>query len=153
MRTRVLIVVLAAVALGGCGGEASLSASSAEELKAQVAAVRTAASDGDRAAALEALDGMADQVRDLEAGGSLAKADAACRTAATWALSSSAELALREASPPQPPSATAASTTISTRVRIGPDHGSVRVLPLTVGRALREGCSSVVHRCPGRGGV
>ena len=76
MGTRVLIVVLAAVALGGCGGGETLSASSAQELKAQVAAVRKAASDQDRAAALKALDGLADQVRDLEAGGSLAKADA-----------------------------------------------------------------------------
>lgn len=68
--------MLAAVTVGGCGGEPTLSASAADELHAQVAAVRTAAQDGDRAAALEALDGLADQVRDLEAGDSLAEADA-----------------------------------------------------------------------------
>ena len=76
MCNRALIVALAAVALGGCGGEPTLSASSADELHAQVAAVREAAQDGDPAAALEALDGLAEQVRDLEAGGSLVEADA-----------------------------------------------------------------------------
>ena len=76
MPTRILIVVLAAVALGGCGDDATLSASSARELKAQVATVRKAASEGDRDAALKALNGMAAQVEDLQAGGSLAKADA-----------------------------------------------------------------------------
>ena len=76
MRIRALIVVLAAVAVGGCGGDPTLSSSSAKELKAQVDAVREAASKGDRAAALEALDGMAGQVEDLESGGSLANADA-----------------------------------------------------------------------------
>jgi hypothetical protein len=76
MRSRGWIVVLAAVVIGGCGGEPTLSASSADELHAQVAAVREAARNGDRAAALEALDGLADRVRDLEAGGSLAEADA-----------------------------------------------------------------------------
>jgi hypothetical protein len=78
MRIGVLIVALAAVALGGCGGEEpTLSKSSADELHAQVAAVRNAAADRARAGALEALDGLAGQVRDLQAGGSLAKADAA----------------------------------------------------------------------------
>ena len=77
LRGRVLIVVAAVALLGGCGGEEpALSKSSADELHAQVAAVRSAAADGDRAAALEALDGLAGQVRDLEAGGSLAAADA-----------------------------------------------------------------------------
>lgn len=79
MRNRALIVVLAAVVLGGCGDgeEPALSRSSADELHAQVEAVRKAADDGDRAKALAALDELADQVRDLEAGGSLAEADAA----------------------------------------------------------------------------
>jgi hypothetical protein len=78
MRTRALIVVLAAVVLGGCGGgdEPSLSQSSADALHARVEAVRKAADDGDRAKALAALQGLSEQVRDLEAGGSLAKADA-----------------------------------------------------------------------------
>jgi hypothetical protein len=75
MWSRRLIVVLV-VAVVGCGGEPTLSADSADELHAQVAAVRDAAQEGDRDAALEALDGLADQVRDLEAGGSLAEADA-----------------------------------------------------------------------------
>ena len=77
MRTRALIAVLVAVVLGGCGAEEpTLSSGSAGELHAQVAAVREAAGKGDRDAALEALDGLAAQVRDLEAGGSLAEADA-----------------------------------------------------------------------------
>jgi hypothetical protein len=74
---KVLIVVAAVALVGGCGGEEpTLSKSSADELHAQVAAARAAAGDGDRAAALEALDGLSAQVRDLEAGGSLAEADA-----------------------------------------------------------------------------
>jgi cell division septation protein DedD len=71
------MVLLAVLVAGGCGGQPRLDASSAGELHAQVAAVRAAAQDGDRAGALEALDGLADQVRDLEAGGSLSAADAA----------------------------------------------------------------------------
>jgi hypothetical protein len=75
---KVLIVVAAVALVGGCGGEEpALSKRSADELHAQVAAARSAAADGDRAAALEALDGLSGQVRDLEAGGSLAEADAA----------------------------------------------------------------------------
>ena len=78
MRSRAWIVLLAAVALGGCGGEEpTLSARSAEELHAHVATVREAAAEGDRAVALKALDGLAGQVRDLEAEESLAEADAA----------------------------------------------------------------------------
>ena len=68
--------MLAAVALGGCGGEPTLSAGSADDLHGQVAAVRKAAAEGDRTGALEALDGLEADVRDLEAGGSLAEADA-----------------------------------------------------------------------------
>ena len=67
MRARVWIVLLVALVLGGCGDEEPvLSARSAEELHAQVAAVRDAAAEGDRAAALKGLDGLAAQVRDLE---------------------------------------------------------------------------------------
>jgi len=77
MRNRVLIVALAAVVLGGCGKDQPvLSTGSADELHAQVAAVRAAAADGDRAKALKALDGLAEKVRGLEDGGSLAAADA-----------------------------------------------------------------------------
>jgi hypothetical protein len=77
MRARLWIVLLAAVALGGCGGEEpTLSASSAEQLHAQVAEVRDAAAEGDRAAALKGLDGLAARVRDLEAEESLAASDA-----------------------------------------------------------------------------
>ena len=77
MRNRVLIVALAAVVLGGCGsGEPVLGKGSADELHAQVAAVRAAAADGDQAKALQALDGLADEVRKLQDGGSLAAADA-----------------------------------------------------------------------------
>ena len=77
MRNRALIAALVAVALGGCGGdEPALSPGAADELHAQVSAVREAAGAGDRDAALEALDGLAARVRELESGGSLAEADA-----------------------------------------------------------------------------
>ena len=76
MPRRPWIVVLAAVALGGCGGEPTLSAGSADDLHGQVAAAREAASKGDRTGALEALDGLEADVRDLQNGGSLTKADA-----------------------------------------------------------------------------
>ena len=118
MPTRVLIAVLAAVALGGCGDGETLSASSAQELKAQVAAVRKAASDQDRAAALEALDGLADQVRDLEAGGSLAKADAAAlnRGIARAKRRARAEIAEPEPAATAEPTATATATATATPV-------------------------------------
>ena len=77
MRARVWIVLLVALALGGCGDEEPvLSARSAEELHAQVAAVRDAAAEGDRAAALKGLDGLAARIRDLEGEEALAAADA-----------------------------------------------------------------------------
>ena len=68
--------MLAAVALGGCGGEPTLSAGGADDLHGQVATVREAASKGDRTGALEALDGLEADVRDLQNGGSLTKAAA-----------------------------------------------------------------------------
>lgn len=78
MWTRALIVALAALALGGCGSDApTLGKRSAEELHAQVAAVREAAGEGDRAAALKALEELSGTVRSLEDKGSLAEADAA----------------------------------------------------------------------------
>src|SRR5215218_5505283 len=72
------IGVLAAGALaGGCGSEpVTLGAGSADDLHAQVRAVREAAGEGDRAGALQALDSLEADVDDLEAGGSLAEADA-----------------------------------------------------------------------------
>ena len=77
MRNRAMIAALVAVALGGCGGEEpTLTSGAADELHAQVSAVREAAGKGDRDAALEALDGLAARVRELESGGSLAEADA-----------------------------------------------------------------------------
>ena len=116
MRNRVLIVVLAAVALGGCGGDATLSAGSAQKLEAQVAAVRQAASEGDRAGALEALDGMADQVRDLQAGGSLATADAEAlrRGIARAKRRARAEIAEPEPAATAEPTATATATATAT---------------------------------------
>jgi hypothetical protein len=76
MPSRPWIVVLAVAALAGCGGDPTLTASRADELHARVAAAREAAGKGDRDGALEALDGLEADVRDLEAGGSLAEADA-----------------------------------------------------------------------------
>ena len=78
MPGRTWIALLAAVALAGCGGEEPpLSKRSAEALHAQVAQVREAAAEGDRAAALKALDGLADRVRELQDEVALAAADAA----------------------------------------------------------------------------
>jgi len=77
MRSRPWIVVLAAgVLVGGCGADPTLSAGSAEDLHGQVAAVRAAVDDGDRDAALERLDRLEADARDLEDDGSLAAADA-----------------------------------------------------------------------------
>ena len=77
MRSRPWIVVLAAgVLVGGCGADPTLSAGSAEDLHGQVAAVRAAVDDGDRDAALERLDRLEADARDLEDDGSLATADA-----------------------------------------------------------------------------
>ncbi len=76
MRARVWIVALAAAAVGGCGGEPSLSSGAADELHAQVAEVRAAAGKGDRDGALEVLDGLQARVRELQDAGSLAEADA-----------------------------------------------------------------------------
>ena len=78
MLGRTWIALLVAAALGGCGGEEpALSERSAEALHAQVAEVRDAAAEGDRGAALKALDGLADRVRDLKDDEALAAADAA----------------------------------------------------------------------------
>ena len=78
MPGRTWIALLVAVALAGCGGEEpALSERSAEALHAQVANVREAAAEGDRAAALKALDVLADRVRDLQDEEALAAADAA----------------------------------------------------------------------------
>jgi hypothetical protein len=108
MRNRALIVALAAVVLGGCGSEQPvLSRGSADELRAQVAAVRSAAADGDRAKALDALDRLADQVRDLGADGSLAEADAA-------ALRSGIGRARRRVRAEVAPAATATATPVPT---------------------------------------
>jgi hypothetical protein len=78
MRSRpwILVLVAGALVVGGCGDDPTLPAKSAEDLHAQVAAVRTAVDEGDRAGALEALDGLQADVKDLEAGGSLPEADA-----------------------------------------------------------------------------
>ena len=66
MRSRPWIAGLAAVAIAGCGGDPTLSASRADELHAQVAAVRVAAGKGDRAGALKSLDGLEVAYRGLE---------------------------------------------------------------------------------------
>src|SRR5829696_566650 len=102
---KVLIAVAAVVLVGGCGGEGpTLSKSSADELHAQVEAVRTAAGDGDRAAALEALAGLSAHVRDLEAGGSLPEADAA---ALRRGIGRARRRVREEVAPPAAPTATA----------------------------------------------
>ena len=60
MRTRALIGVLVAVVLSGCGGdEPTLGSGAADELHAQVSAVRDAAGKGDRDAALARVRGSA----------------------------------------------------------------------------------------------
>ena len=121
MRGRALIVVAAVALLGGCGGEEpTLGKSSADELHAQVAAVRTAAGDGDRAAALEALDGLSEQVRDLEAGGSLAEADA---TALRRGIGRARRRVREELAPAPTATATATATAEVTPEATAPPEG------------------------------
>ena len=117
MPGRAWIVLLVAVALGGCGGEEpTLSARSAEQLHEQVAEVRDAAAEGDRAAALKALDGLAGQVRDLEGDESLAASDATAlrRGIARARRRVRAELAEPEPEPEPTATATATPTAVPT---------------------------------------
>ena len=110
MRSRPWIVVLAAVAIGGCGGEETLSASRAEELHARVAAAREAAGKGDRDGALKALDGLEADVRDLAAGGSLAEADADALRRGVGRARRRVRAELAEPTPAPEPEATATPT-------------------------------------------
>ena len=76
MRNRVLIVVLAAVALGGCGGDADAERELRRGAQAQVAAVREAARRATGPRRSRRWTGWPIRCADLEAGGSLAEADA-----------------------------------------------------------------------------
>ena len=70
-------MVLAAVALAGCGAEPQLSADAADDLRAGVEDVREAAGAGDRDGALRALEALEARVDRAEDGGRLAAAEAA----------------------------------------------------------------------------
>jgi len=116
MRTRALFGVLVAVVLSGCGGdEPTLGSGAADELHAQVAAVREAAGKGDRDTALEALDGLAARVRELESGGSLAEVDA---TALRRGVGRAKRRVRQEVAAPAP---TATATPAATAPPVAPD--------------------------------
>ena len=70
-------MVLAGVALAGCGAEPRLGASDADELRRGVAGVRTAAAAGDRDGALRALKALRARVERAADGGALGEEDAA----------------------------------------------------------------------------
>jgi hypothetical protein len=70
------IVVLACLATAGCGSGERLAAGTAERLHDAVATARSAAADGDRDAALRALDRLERRVAAAERDGELTGADA-----------------------------------------------------------------------------
>jgi hypothetical protein len=114
------IVVLAVVALAGCGSEPHLSASGAKALHAEVAAARAAANQGDPDAAKAALESLERRIDAAERDGELsgAAADALRRGAAR-----ARRRAAREIAPPQPtpePTATAVPTATATATPAAP---------------------------------
>ena len=135
MRSRPWIVLLAAVAIAGCGGDPTLSASRADELHAQVAAVRDAAGKGDRAGALKTLDGLEAAVRDLEAGGSLAQADADALRRGIGRARRRVRAEIAEPTPEPTPVPTPAATPVPTATPAPPQdkHGKGK------GRGKHEG--------------
>ena len=70
-------MVLAGVALAGCGAEPRLGASDADKLRRGVAGVRTAAAAGDRDGALRALKALRARVERAAGAGGLGEEDAA----------------------------------------------------------------------------
>jgi hypothetical protein len=70
------IALLACLAVAGCGSEERLAAGTAERLHDAVATARSAAANGDRDAALRALDRLDRRVREAERAGELAQTDA-----------------------------------------------------------------------------
>jgi hypothetical protein len=71
------ILVCVCLAVAGCNAEPRLEAPAAEALRGDVADARAAARDGDRAAALSALDRVHDGIEQAEAGGELDEREAA----------------------------------------------------------------------------
>ena len=70
------MALLACLAVVGCGSDEQLAAGTAERLHDAVATARAAAADGDRAAALRALDRLGRRVTEAEREGELAEAEA-----------------------------------------------------------------------------
>ena len=93
------ISLLACLAVAGCGSEERLATGTAERLHDAVATARAAAADGDRDAALRALDRLDRRVREAAGDGELAEADAdALRRGVRRARAS----VRREVEPPAP---------------------------------------------------
>ncbi len=93
------IALLACLAVAGCGSEERLAAGTAERLHDAVTTARAAAADGDRDAALRALDRLDRRVTEAAGDGELAEADAdALRRGVRRARAS----VRREVEPPAP---------------------------------------------------
>jgi hypothetical protein len=109
---RRLIVMVAVVAVAGCGSEPRLSAGTARALHHDVGAARTAAESGDGDAAVAALQSLEKRIAAAEADGELSgDAAAALKRGAARAR----RRAAREIAPPQPtPEATATPTPTAT---------------------------------------
>lgn len=76
-RVAVVVVVLAATALTGCGGDdPAVPAGAGAQLSARVAAIRQAATGGDRAAAELRLSELRRAVGELQGAGELAESTA-----------------------------------------------------------------------------
>jgi hypothetical protein len=126
------IVVLAVVAVAGCGSEPQLSASAAKALHKDVAAARTAAQQGDQDAAVRALGSLEKRITTAEKDGELssAAADALRRGAAR-----ARRRAAREIAAPQPtPEPTATATSTST-----PTPTATPVAPAPKGKEKKQG--------------
>jgi hypothetical protein len=73
----ILVALVVAVLLAGCGDDGRLEAGAAHTMHGDVEDARAAAATGDRERALRALDALERRVRREREGGGLAEADAA----------------------------------------------------------------------------
>jgi hypothetical protein len=113
---RRLIVMVAVVAVAGCGSEPRLSAGTARALHQDVGAARTAAESGDRDAAVAALDSLEKRIAAAEADGELSGDAAAAlkRGAARARRRAAREIAAPQPTPEATPSPTPTPTATAT---------------------------------------